>query len=209
MGSGEPCARSVVSPCRPVALAHLFSGTGRSGCFSAAGHEASAGSRTAAGTAGSAGRGGKPWEAQREPGMAPSRARTRRTQGHTGGTQHPSAQSDPGVTAPCTPTRPATSPRPAHRQARLAAQRWAHCSAEPRSGGGGGSAGTGSSSVARRRWKSLRGERWPGERGRGSACPWGHGMDTRAPWSVGSVPHGAGGPCPMEQEGPSAPVAAP
>lgn len=129
------------------------------------------------------------------------------------GTQHPSGRSDPGVTAPCAPTRPAAAPRPAHRQARLAAQRWAHCSAEPRSStGGGGSAGTASSSVARRRWKSLRGERWPGEHGRSSACPWGHpgpvqcGTHRAAgpplphgvcvPWNRGVPALQGGGPCP-------------
>lgn len=152
------CARPTVSPCPPTAPAHLSSGTGHSGCFSAAGHGASAGSRAAAGTAGSAGHGGTPWEAQWEPGKAPCKARTHgRTQGH------PSARSDPAVTVSCSPARPAAALRPAHRQSRLVAQRWAHCSAETRSAeprsGGGGSADAASSLVARRRWKSLRGER--------------------------------------------------
>lgn len=96
--------------------------------------------------------------------------------------------------SPCTPTCPAVAPCPAHRQVRLVAQRWAHCSAVPCSGSGGGrSTGTASSSVARRRWKSLRGERWPGECSRSSAqfLLW-----AQALWSA---PCGASDPCPMEE----------
>lgn len=90
MGSREPCAQSVVSPCPRMAPAHLSSGTGRSGCFSAAGRGASAGSRAAAGTAGSASHSGKPWETQRKPGTTPCGARARGTRGHTHG--HPASK---------------------------------------------------------------------------------------------------------------------
>lgn len=190
-------AQSVVSPCPPMAPAHLSSGTGHSGCFSAAGRGVNAGSRAAAGTAGSAGRGGKPWEAQWESGTAPCEARAHGTWVTHVSTQCPSAVTQ--CCGPCTPSCPEVAPCPAHRQARLVAQRWAHCSAEPCSGSGGGeSTGTASSSVARRRWKSLRGERWPGECGRSSACPRGHSISTGARWSVGSLPHGGGYPCPTQ-----------
>lgn len=79
------------------------------------------------------------------------------------------------------------------------AQRWAHCSAVLCSGSGG-SADTASSSVARRRWKSLRGERWPRECGSSSAYPSGHSVSTGALQSVRSLPHGGGELCPTEHE---------
>lgn len=174
-----------------MAPAHLSSGTDHSGCFSAAGCGVSAGSRAAAGTTGSAGHDGKPWETQWECGMALCEARARSTWvTHVRVTQG---------CGPCTPTCPAVALSPAHRQVRLVAQRWAHCSAVPCSGSGaGGSRGAASSSVALRRWKSLRGERWPGECGRSSARPWEHSMSIGGLWSVGSLPHGAGYPCPTE-----------
>lgn len=191
------CAQSVVFLCPPMAPAHLSSGTDHSGCSSAAGCGVSAGSRAAAGTTGSAGHGGKPWEAQRESGMAPCEARARGTWVTHVSTQCPSAVTQ--CCGPCTPICPAVPACPAHRQARLVAQRWAHCSAVPCSGSGGGeSTGTASSSVARRRWKSLRGDRWPGECGKSSVWPWGHSMSTGALWSVGSLLHGGGYPCPIE-----------
>lgn len=137
--ASEPCGQ-----CEPRARArcqpHLSSGTGRSGCSSAAGRRASVGSRAAAGTAGSAARGGRPC-----------------------------GQAE--VAGRCSAPRLSSLQRGAHRQSGLLAQRWAHCWAAPCAGAdGGGSLGAARSSVPRRRWKSLRGERWPKVKP-GSACP--------------------------------------